>query len=186
MPVAIDYPAVLVDDLPKYQLVTEISPLLHIIPGQRRKMLSLHCRTSARGEDRSPRPTPCGRHSAYRLVPLSDAQFVTHLEMNVATLRIPLERKSEKTGRTEMARLREITGRTSLTWITEAVEAAASDGVTLSVPVTQNTFRHKSAKLKEIYTRVFTLDVAARHSVQFQITGSEAVNLLKSIRNDST
>jgi len=37
----------------------------------------------------------------YRLVPRSDAQYVTQLEMMIATLRIALEHKSEKTGRTE-------------------------------------------------------------------------------------
>jgi len=45
----------------------------------------------------------------HRLVPLSDAQYVTQLEMMIATLRIPLERRSEKTGRTEKVRLWEIT-----------------------------------------------------------------------------
>ena len=120
-----------------------------------------------------------GRRAAgsvpHRLVPLSDSQFVTQLEMMIATLRIPLERRSEKTGRTERVRLWEITDRTARTWLNEAVDAAAADGVAFSIPVTLHSFRHsyamhmlyagtplkvlqsmlghKGAKSTEIYTR---------------------------------
>ncbi|SUI38648.1 Resolvase [Salmonella enterica subsp. enterica serovar Braenderup] len=65
--------------------------------------------------------------------------------MMVAALKIPLERRNRRTGRTEKARLWEITDRTVRTWIGEAVEAAAADGVTFSVPVTPHTFRHSYA-----------------------------------------
>lgn len=62
---------------------------------------------------------PGGRRAAgvapHRLVPLPDAQYVTQLEMMVATLRIPLERMSEKTGRTEKVRLWDIIDRTART-----------------------------------------------------------------------
>lgn len=137
----------------------------------------------------------------HRLVPLSDAQFVSQLEMMVATLRIPLEKRNEKTGRTEKVRLWDITDRTARTWLNEAVDAAASEGVTFSIPVTLHTFRHsyamhmlyagtplkalqsllghKSAKSTEIYTRVFALDVTARHRVQFQMPGNDAVAMLR-------
>lgn len=54
----------------------------------------------------------------------------------VATLKIPLERRNKRTGRTEKARIWEITDRTVRTWLNEAVDAAAADGVTFSVPVT--------------------------------------------------
>ncbi len=99
----------------------------------------------------------------------------------VATLKIPLERRNRRTGRTEKARLWEITDRTVRTWIGEAVEAAAADGVTFSVPVTPHTFRHsyamhmlyagiplkvlqalmghKSVSSTEVYTKVFALYV---------------------------
>lgn len=60
-----------------------------------------------------------------RLVPLSDAQYFTQLEMMIATLRIPLERSSEKTGRTERVRLWDISDRTARTWLNVAAEAAA-------------------------------------------------------------
>ena len=38
---------------------------------------------------------------------------------------------------------------------------------------------HKSISSTEVYTKVFALDVAARHRVQFQMPGDEAVALLK-------
>nr|WP_312691162.1 tyrosine-type recombinase/integrase [Kosakonia sp.] len=82
---------------------------------------------------------------AHRLVPLSDSQYVSQLEMMVATRKIPLERKNRRTGRTEKARLWEITDRTARTWMNEAVGAAAADGVTFSVPVTPHTLRHSYA-----------------------------------------
>lgn len=138
---------------------------------------------------------------AHRLVPLSDHQFVSQLEMMVATLKIPLERRNKHTGKTEKARIWEITDRTVRTWLNEAVETAAVDGVTFSVPVTPHTFRHsyamhmlyagiplkvlqslmghKSVTSTEVYTKVFALDVAARHLVQFQMSETEAITILK-------
>ncbi|MGG1955091.1 MULTISPECIES: site-specific integrase [Enterobacteriaceae] len=137
----------------------------------------------------------------HRLVPLSDPLYVSQLEMMVATLKIPLERKNKKTGKMEKARIWNITDRTVRTWLSEAVEAAAADGVTFSVPVTPHTFRHsyamhmlyngiplkvlqslmghKSISSTEVYTKVFALDVAARHRVKFQMPESEAVAMLK-------
>ncbi|STS86262.1 ResA resolvase [Klebsiella variicola] len=73
---------------------------------------------------------------AHRLVPLSDHHYVSQLQMMVATLKIPLERRNKRTGRMEKARIWEITDRTVRTWLSEAVESAAADGVTFSVPVT--------------------------------------------------
>lgn len=136
-----------------------------------------------------------------RIVPLSDHLYISQLEMMVATLKIPLERRNKRTGRTEKARIWAITDRTVRTWINEAVEAAEADGVTFSVPVTPHTFRHsyamhmlyagiplkvlqslmghKSISSTEVYTMVFALDVAARHRVQFQMPGTDAVAMLK-------
>lgn len=138
-----------------------------------------------------------------RLVPLSDPLYVSQLEMMVATLKIPLERKNKKTGKMEKARIWNITDRTVRTWLSEAVEAAAADGVTFSVPVTPHTFRHsyamhmlyagiplkvlqslmghKSISSTEVYTKVFALDVAARHRVQFAMPESDAVALMKQL-----
>ncbi|HFV6317412.1 TPA: tyrosine-type recombinase/integrase, partial [Escherichia coli] len=131
----------------------------------------------------------------------SDAWYVSQLQTMVATLKIPLERRNKRTGRTEKAHLWEITDRTVRTWINEAVDAAAADGVTFSVPISPHTFRHsyamhmlyagiplkvlqslmghKSLSSTEVYTKVFALDVAARHRVQFAMPGSEAVAMLK-------
>lgn len=89
------------------------------------------------------------------------------------------------------------------TWLNEAVTAAACDGVTFSVPATPHTFRHsyamhmlyediplkallslmgyKSMKSTEVFTKVFALDVAARHRVQFHMPGNEAVAMLKNM-----
>ncbi|EFN9291012.1 phage integrase family protein, partial [Escherichia coli] len=79
----------------------------------------------------------------------------------------------------------------------------AADGVTFSVPVTPHTFRHsyamhmlyagiplkvlqslmghKSISSTEVYTKVFALDVAARHRVQFAMPESDAVVMLKQL-----
>ncbi|ECW0928490.1 phage integrase family protein [Salmonella enterica subsp. enterica] len=137
--------------------------------------------------------TPAGSQ-AHRLVPLSDKQYVGQLEMMVATLRIPLEHRNKRTGRMEKARIWEITDRTVRTWLNEAVDAAAVDGVKFSVPMTPHTFRHsyavqrkvlqslmghKSISSTEVYTKVFALDVAASHRVQFQMTEADAVAMLK-------
>lgn len=139
--------------------------------------------------------------SAHRLVPLSDPQYVAQLQTMVATLKIPLERRNPKTGRMEKARLWTITDRTVRSWLAEAVEAAARDGVTFSVPITPHTFRHsyamhmlyagiplkvlqalmghKTVSSTEVYTKVFALDVAARHRVQFSMPEADAVAMLK-------
>lgn len=139
--------------------------------------------------------------TSHRLVPLSDAQYVSQLQMMIATLKIPQERRNKRSGRMEKARVWSVTDRTVRTWINEAVDAAAADGVSFSVPVTPHTFRHsyamhmlyagiplkvlqslmghKSVSSTEVYTKVFALDVAARHRVQFQMPETDAVAMLK-------
>lgn len=153
---------------------------------------------AARSAGRAPANTV-----THRLVPLSDNHYVSQLEMMVATLKIPLERRDKRTGKTEKARIWPITDRTVRTWLGEAVYAAAADGVTFSIPVTPHTFRHsyamhmlyagiplkvlqslmghKSISSTEVYTKVFALDVAARHRVQFHIPGTDAVSLLRQL-----
>ena len=220
--------ALVQDELPKYLLAPEISALLHYVPDLHRKMLlATLWNTGARinealaltrGDFSLAPPYPfvqlatlkqatrtAGRVPAgsqvHRLVPLSDTQYVSQLQMMVATLKIPLERRNKRTGRMEKARIWGITDRTVRTWLNEAVEAAAADGVTFSVPVTPHTFRHsyamhmlyagiplkvlqslmghKSISSTEVYTKVFALDVAARHRVQFSMPESDAVTMLK-------
>lgn len=43
----------------------------------------------------------------------------------------------------------------------------------------QSLMGHRSVSSTEVYTKVFALDVAARHRVQFQMPGTEAVAMLK-------
>ncbi len=51
----------------------------------------------------------------------------------------------------------------------------------IPLKVLQSLMGHKSISSTEIYTKVFALDVAARHRVQFQMPEVEAVGMLKSI-----
>lgn len=149
---------------------------------------------------RSAGRTPAGL-TPHRIVSLSDLQFVSQLQTMVATLKIPLERRNKTTGRTERARIWTITDRTVRSWIHEAVTAANADGVYFSIPVTPHTFRHsyamhmlyagiplkvmqalmghRNVSSTEVYTKVFALDVAARHCVQFQMPGTDAVAILR-------
>jgi len=62
---------------------------------------------TARGPGRAPSGSV-----PHRLVPLSDPQYVAQLEMMVATLKIPLERRSPDSGRIEKVRLWTVTDRT--------------------------------------------------------------------------
>ncbi|ELO4939506.1 tyrosine-type recombinase/integrase [Escherichia coli] len=210
LPVAIDYPAALAlrqmsmvhDELPKYLLAPEVSALLHYVPDLRRKMLLATLKQRTEKAARTAGRTPAGQQT-HRLVPLSDSWYVSQLQTMVATLKILMERRNKRTGRTEKARIWEVTDRTVRTWIGEAVAAAAADGVTFSVPVTAHTFRHsyamhmlyagiplkvlqslmghKSISSTEVYTKVFALDVAARHRVQFAMPESDAVAMLKQL-----
>ncbi len=50
---------------------------------------------------------PAGQQT-HRLVPLSDAWYVSQLQTMVATLKIPMERRNKRTGRTEKARIWEV------------------------------------------------------------------------------
>lgn len=144
---------------------------------------------------------PSKKTIPHRLVPLSDNHYLNRLNSIIATLRIPLERKNKRTGRMEPARIWEVTDRTVRTWLNDAVARAAGDGVTFSVPITPHTLRHsyamhmlypgvplkvlqglmghKSMKSTEVYTRIFALDVAARHRVQFSMPGADAVAMLR-------
>ena len=51
---------------------------------------------------------PAGQQT-HRLVPLSDTWYVSQLQTMVATLKIPMERRNKRTGRTEKARIWEAT-----------------------------------------------------------------------------
>ncbi len=134
--------ALVQDELPKYLLAPEVSALLHYVPDLHRKMLlatlwntgarinealaltrgfllsppypfvqlatlKQRAEKSARTAGRAP-----SRQSGPPSAPLSDHQYVSQLQMMVATLKIPLERRNKRTGRMEKARIWEITDRT--------------------------------------------------------------------------
>lgn len=172
----------------KYLLAPEVSALLHYVPDLHRKMLlATPWNTGARINEALTR-------GDFSLAP--PYPFV-----QLATLKILLERRNKRTGRTEKARIWEVTDRTVRTWLNEAVENVAADGVSFSVPVTPHTFRHsyamhmlyagiplkvlqslmghKSVSSTEMYTKVFALNVAARHRVQFLMPGDDAVAMLR-------
>lgn len=65
----------------------------------------------------------------------------------VSTLKIPLKRREKRSGRTERARIWENTVQTALTWLNEAVEAFAVEGMSFSVPVTLHTFRQPNVHI---------------------------------------
>ncbi len=123
------------DELPKYLLAPEVSALLHYVPDLRRKMLLAtlwntgarinealaltrgffarasvsvcaagHSEAADRKAARTAGRTPAGQQT-HRLVPLSDSWYVSQLQTMVATLKIPLERRNKRTGRTESADL---------------------------------------------------------------------------------
>lgn len=124
-------------------------------------------------------------------MPLTDPGFVQRLREWFATAGLPAgarlwDIKSEDTARS---------------WISQAVAAAARDGVTFSIrPVTPKTFRdsfamhlvqhqvpqkviqtqmgHKDAKSTDWYTRVFALDVTRQLGVRFSMDPHEASRLL--------
>lgn len=138
---------------------------------------------------------------ANRIVFLSDHNYVNQLQMMIATLKIPVERRNKNTRLNEPVKIWGVTDRTVRSWIDNAVSRAAADGVHFSIPITPHTFRHsyamhmlyagvplkvlqallghKSLKSTEIYTQIFALDVAAQHRVQFQLPGDDAVAMLK-------
>ena len=131
------------------------------------------------------------RENPPRAVPLTDPGFVQRLREWFAT--VPLQTGS---------RLWDIKSEdTARSWISQAVAAAARDGVTFSIrPVTPKTFRdsfamhlvqhqvpqkviqtlmgHKDAKSTEWYTRVFALDVTRQLGVRFSMDADEAGRLL--------
>nr|WP_320337877.1 tyrosine-type recombinase/integrase [Citrobacter koseri] len=49
----------------------------------------------------------------------------------------------------------------------------------IPLKVLQSLMGHKSISSTEVYTKVFALDVAARHRVQFHMSEKEAANLLR-------
>lgn len=117
--------ALVQEELPKYLLAPEVSALLHYVPDLHRRMLlstlwnsgvrinEALALTRADFNLASPIPfvqlatlkqrteadrAPAGSTS-HRIVPLSDSHYVSQLEMMVAQLKIPLERRNKRSGR---------------------------------------------------------------------------------------
>lgn len=91
-----------------------------------------------------------------RLVSLSDPHYIGLMTSVFATFKIPLERKDKKTGRVLPAeRIWTVTDRTVRTWLNEAVERAAADGVQLSIPISPK--RSATAMPCICYTVVYRL-----------------------------
>ena len=79
----------------------------------------------------------------------------------------------------------------------EEIEVAAADGVTfsphtlrhsyamhmlyagISLKVLQSLMGNKSVSSTDVYTKMFALDVAARHGVQFQMPSADSLAMLK-------
>ncbi|HEN3637306.1 TPA: tyrosine-type recombinase/integrase [Yersinia enterocolitica] len=131
-----------------------------------------------------------------RIVPLLDAEYVARLREYVATFKpkkhepLWVNKKGEP-----------VSDETPRGWLRAAVDRAARDGVTFSLPViTPKTFRHsfamhlvqhgvafkivqtymghKDAASTEVYTKVFALDVGAEYGVRFSMATSDARALI--------
>jgi hypothetical protein len=107
---------------------------------------------AARGSGRAPSGVV-----PHRLVPLSDPQYMAKLEIMVATLKIPLERRNPDTGRTEKVRLWTVTDRTVRTWL---YEAAAGDATHIPAQL-----RHAHAVCGHFAEGVAEPDAAQKHEV---------------------
>jgi integrase len=158
--------ALVQDELPKYLLAPEVSALLHYVPDLHRKMLlATLWNTGARINEAlaltrgifrwrrrirscswprsssAPRKRQNGRSSSRRQPGSSPGSaFRSPLRQPAADDGGHPENSAGKTKQAHRqngeARIWEITDRTVRTWLSEAVEAAAADGVTFSVPVT--------------------------------------------------
>ncbi|EIF5675806.1 tyrosine-type recombinase/integrase, partial [Salmonella enterica] len=126
-----------------------------------------------------------------RIVPLLDAAYVRRMREYLATWRKRIKHQP----------VWNISSRqTAVNWLDQALNRAASDGVTFPIPVTPHTFRHsfamhllmsgvpekvlqsllghRYARSTETYTRVFALDVLTTHSLTFTIDSNVARKLL--------
>ncbi len=92
------------DELPRYLLAPEVSALLHYVPDLYRKILLATLKQRTEKGARTAGRAPAGSH-VRRLVPLSNHQYVSQLQMMVATMKIPLKRRNRRTGRTEKVRI---------------------------------------------------------------------------------
>lgn len=198
-------------DLPKYLLAPEVSLFLRYVPDLRQQVLfDTLWNTGARINEalaltgasfqldgsrpfvrlktlkqrQRGRGRPGKDEAVFRIVPLTDPQYVRKVREFLTTLRIGKQQllwpvQSDNTPRN---------------WIRKALDLAKRDSVTFSIPVTCHTFRHSfcmhliqhGVPLKvvqayaghsrlettETYTRVFALDVGRQYGVRFSLPDS--------------
>ncbi|MDI3440220.1 tyrosine-type recombinase/integrase [Erwinia sp. V90_4] len=164
----------------------------HPQPVLRIKTLKQREQDATRGPGRPPIEVPPSPHpdARYRkppepktrLVPLLDARYAQRMREFLATWRRRVKHQP----------VWPVSSRqTPVNWLKEALDRAARDGVTFSVPVTPHTFRHSFAmhllmcgvpdktlqalmghrygRSTEVYTRVFTLDAMAAQGISFSV-----------------
>lgn len=129
--------------------------------------------------------------SVYRTVPLYDANYVKLMRQLFTTFpsakNAPIWSESHDT----VSR-----------WLNRALDRAAQDGVSFSLgTITPKTFRHsfamhllynhlserelqafmghRRAESTQVYTRIFTLDIATKQSISFSFSGESAVQALR-------
>lgn len=215
-------------ELPRYLLAPEVAALLHYLPdwvqhglintlwntgarinealALRRRDFRLNdaiphvvIRTAKQRRAGGGRP-PKGK-SANRVVPLSDAAYVTEMRNLFASTREKFE-VDAVSGEKRALPVWNITDRTVRNWLKAAVERAERDGVKLTIEVSPHTFRHSFAmqllyghtppkvlqslmghekyESTETYTKVFALDVAASQNIRFTLPVAEALQLMHS------
>lgn len=138
--------------------------------------------------------------SPNRVVPLSDPAYVDEMRRLFASVREEFETDSNTRERRALP-VWTVSDRTVRNWINRAIDAAARAGVRFSIEISPHTFRHSFAmhmlyhhvppkvlqsllghekfESTEVYTKVFALDVAASHQVQFSMDTAGALQLLR-------
>lgn len=214
-------------ELPRYLLAPEVAALLHYLPdwiqhglintlwntGARiNEALALRRRDFRLNDDiphvvirtakqrRTGGGRPAKGKSANRVVPLSDAAYVTEMRNLFASTREQFDIDTV-TGEKRALPVWNSTDRTVRNWLKAAVDRAERDGVRLSIDVSPHTFRHSFAmqllyghtppkvlqsllghekyESTEVYTKVFALDVAASQQVTFTLPVAEAMQIVR-------
>lgn len=210
--------ALLQPDLPKYLLAPEVAVLLSCFDDERQRMLfAFLWNTGARitealmvtPEDlqldglrpfvrlrtlkqrHRGRGRPAKDERIARVVPLLDAAFVRELRRYLATFR-PGRRTP----------LFSVTRKTAWTWLQQALDRAATDGIWFAVDsVSPRTLRHSFAmqlflnhvppkvvqtymgheryESTEQYLKIFALDVAPQLGIRFSLDAQDFIGLMK-------
>lgn len=171
-------------------------------PVLRIKTLKQREQDASRGPGRPPAEVPPSPHPdpryrkppepKTRLVPLLDASYARRMQEFLTTWRKRVKHQPVWPVASRQ---------TPVNWLNEALDRAARDGVTFSVPVTPHTFRHSFAmhlvmcgvpdktlqalmghrygRSTEVYTRVFTLDALAGQGLSFSADLETSMLMIK-------